>query len=419
MSYRKFGKNDVLLNTMRSYPTVDFFIYSGRIYFNDNRHESGSFSGYVLGVTASFSGAVSLYEYNIDRRANHNDPIYPFITKDSAGAAFTTVAPTTYSTEFQYGDRIDGFYPLTASISREFMSGSPGQRATIVDTETNTPHPNTGPPTYPHFYSLKNRLDYYSRYSEHYKVESSFEGGWDKANQTLNVIHIPSIFYGGRINPGSMSLKWYISGSVAAEVTDHKENGELIEVTGSNSGSVAGVVLYNEGIIVLTGSWDISSVTLPLIDGLTSGGLVKPKWILFGAGGNDHINTDRTLDAAFGSASFGINFQAQTDTQVYTMFAKAGRGQANYSNNPTYIQKDQEYLKDSGSFVFEENPNRIVKNINSSSYATFDKDYERQVYISRVGIFDENKNLIGVATLANPVLKKEDQDLTFKIKLDI
>ena len=34
---------------------------------------------------------------------------------------------------------------------------------------------------------------------EHYKVKSSYEGGWDKANQSLNVIYIPSIFYGGRI----------------------------------------------------------------------------------------------------------------------------------------------------------------------------------------------------------------------------
>ena len=32
---------------------------------------------------------------------------------------------------------------------------------------------------------------------------------------------------------------------------------------------------------------------------------------------------------------------------------------------------------------------------------------------------DKNKNLIGVATLSNPVLKKEDQDISFKIKLDI
>ena len=32
---------------------------------------------------------------------------------------------------------------------------------------------------------------------------------------------------------------------------------------------------------------------------------------------------------------------------------------------------------------------------------------------------NENKNLIGVATLSTPVLKKEDEDLSFKLKLDI
>jgi hypothetical protein len=41
------------------------------------------------------------------------------------------------------------------------------------------------------------------------------------------------------------------------------------------------------------------------------------------------------------------------------------------------------------------------------------------VYVSKVGIFDENKNLIGIASLASPVRKEEDQDLTFKLKLDI
>ena len=423
MSYRKFGKNDVLLNTMRSYPVVDFFIYSGRIYYNNNRHVSGSFSSYVLGVTASFSGAVNLYEYNIDRRAGHNDPIHPFITKGSAGASFKTVAPTTFSTEFQYGDRIDGFYPLTASISRELMTPTAGVRGSVTNKESGITTLNVGAAKYPHFYALKNRLENYSKYSEHYKVTSTFEGGWDKSNQLINVIYVPSIFYGERITPGSLSLKWYVSGSVAAELRDIKENGELIEVSSSNStgnGLVAGVVMYNEGIIMLTGSWEVDSlVSLPLNDGLTSGGLVKPKWIYFGAGGNDHINTDRTLDTKFGSASFGINFLGHTETQVYTMFAKARRGEANYSNNPTYIAKNQRYIEKSSSHAFEENPNRVVKNINSSSFATHNEDYERQVYISRIGIFDENKNLIGVATLSNPVLKKEDEDLTFKIKLDI
>ena len=41
------------------------------------------------------------------------------------------------------------------------------------------------------------------------------------------------------------------------------------------------------------------------------------------------------------------------------------------------------------------------------------------MYVSKIAVYDENKNLIGVASLASPVLKKEDQDLTFKIKLDI
>jgi hypothetical protein len=209
---------------------------------------------------------------------------------------------------------------------------------------------------------------------------------------------------------------------VAAEVRDTKQNGELIEVTSSNStgnGLVAGVVMYDEGVIILTGSWDVDpEVDLPLITGRSGGGDVKPKWIYFGAGGNDAIERERA-DVAFASASFGINFEAETHTQVYTMFAKASRGQANFSNNPTFITKDQPYLLKSGSHIFEENPSRTIKNIASSSFASHNESFKRQVYISRVGIYDEDKNLIGVATLSSPVLKEEDNDVTFKMKLDI
>lgn len=418
MSYRKFGKNDVLLNTMRAYPVVDFFIFNGKIYFNNNRHESGSFSNSILGITSSFSGGVSLYEYNVDRLTGSNNPIFPYVSKDSSGASFKTVTQTSFSTEFQYGDRVDGFYPLTASISREFMSPAAGARGNLVDTETGVITANAGAPTYPHFYALKNRLDYNARFSEHYRVESTYETGWNKADQALNVLYVPSIFYGSKINPGSVSLKWYVSGSLAAEVRDTKENGELIEVSGSNTDLVAGVVLYDEGVIILTGSWDIDSNDLPLINGRPDGGLVKPKWIYFGAGGNDGIDSDAAT-TAFGSASFGMNFQGRTDTQVYTMFAKAGKGEANYSNNPTFLQYNQEYLLRSSSAIYEENPNRNIKNIASSSFATYDEPFSRQVYVSRVAIYDEDKNLIGVATLSNPVLKEEDKDLAFKLKLDI
>jgi len=36
-----------------------------------------------------------------------------------------------------------------------------------------------------------------------------------------------------------------------------------------------------------------------------------------------------------------------------------------------------------------------------------------------VGIYDKNKKLLGIASLANPVKKTEDVGYTFKITLDI
>ena len=78
-----------------------------------------------------------------------------------------------------------------------------------------------------------------------------------------------------------------------------------------------------------------------------------------------------------------------------------------------------EKLEYTSSHVYEENSNRLLANTVSSSYTDYSASFKRQVYISKVGIYDVNKNLIGVATLSNPVKKEEDEDLSFKIKLDI
>ena len=62
-----------------------------------------------------------------------------------------------------------------------------------------------------------------------------------------------------------------------------------------------------------------------------------------------------------------------------------------------------------------------MANTVSSSYGDSDwsASFKRQVYISKIGVYDRNKNLIGVATLANPVRKEEAEAISFKIKLDI
>jgi len=202
VSLKKFGPNDVLKNTMKAHPSCEFFIFDGKIYYNNTPTISGAFASNILNVP---DGHISLYEYNIDRNdsivwtgATHaaNPFIYPFITKDSAGASFKTVGQTSYTNEFAYGDTITGSYPMSASIVRQYMT-TPGARKTGVDTQTDETY--EAAPVYPHFYALKNRLNYYGRRSQQYLVSSSFG---DKNTQTINLISIPSIFYGSQIKPG-------------------------------------------------------------------------------------------------------------------------------------------------------------------------------------------------------------------------
>ena len=73
----------------------------------------------------------------------------------------------------------------------------------------------------------------------------------------------------------------------------------------------------------------------------------------------------------------------------------------------------------SGANVYHEDAETEIKNIVSSSYKNHSASFKPVTYISKVGIYDENKNLIAIAGLANPVRKLEDRSYTFKLKLDI
>ena len=101
-----------------------------------------------------------------------------------------------------------------------------------------------------------------------------------------------------------MILKFYISGTLVGRLQDSYYNGELVQTDGTafaqtnGSGSVAGVVLYTEGIIVLTGSWDLTEASYDFGDVTDQG-----DWINFAAGALDG-NTDVTP-----SASFGLEFE--------------------------------------------------------------------------------------------------------------
>ena len=433
MSLKKFGRSDIIRNAMRANPHSNFLIYSSSVYYDHRPIESGSFSDDIL----SASGGISLFEYNIDKQGTTgfdesapslrtekvettglNPPIIPYVVKSSiknylkATPRALTIDSVTgkrtgmiqeVSNDFlrmSYGSTLTGStYSMSASITRELMLTAGGKSQPATDVYSTN---------YPHYYSLRNSLNFYGTRSPHYFVSSS---NWNKDEQDINLISVPKIFYGSRIKPGSLSLKFYITGSLVGELKDTKYNGELIQVGpegSTGSGSVAGVAMYEEGFLLLTGSWDLTSTATYDFDSTSTTG----SWTRFACGANDGVLCST-------SASFDLSFKGHTETQVLTMFAHARRGEVNYSNNPTFLNYGQNRTPASSSNLYIENDSLKIKNTVSSSYSGFDAPFERQVYISRIALYDDDKKLIGIATLSNPVLKKEAQDLSFKLKLDI
>ena len=133
MATKKFRPQDIVLNTMKTHPRCEFFIFDSKVYYNSKPEQSGAFSANVV----TTPGHLSLYEYNIDRQASgsstngkadsFNDFIRTFISKDSAGSSFRSVTSSGGLNEWttaSVGDILYGTYPLSASISREFLAKS-------------------------------------------------------------------------------------------------------------------------------------------------------------------------------------------------------------------------------------------------------------------------------------------------------
>ena len=99
------------------------------------------------------------------------------------------------------------------------------------------------------------------------------------------------------------------------------------------------------------------------------------------------------------------------------MFAFSEKGEHNFSHNPTFISASSgpDY---NHTTRHHSQARKLIKKINKSPYANHEEDFESTTYISKIGIYDKNKNLIAVASLANPIKKTTKRDFMFKLKLD-
>ena len=117
-------------------------------------------------------------------------------------------------------------------------------------------------------------MNYYKYISDSYQ----YEGNYDAS--AVNMIEIPSVFFDSGIEKGSVSLKFYFTGSLMDEARDYLQNGELISTMGATSGSIVGTILYNEGFILLSSSVTIANN----YDNYEGTGVDVPaRWTYFGA----------------------------------------------------------------------------------------------------------------------------------------
>ena len=130
MLYYRFKQNDTFYNRIETHPYAQFYINDSKVYYNNKQERAGNFASNEKMVPV---GSISLYELNIDRPAT--SVIYPFITKDGSRTAFRTVSTTAFN-QFQYGDTISGSYPLSASMSRDYLDGG---TVDVVGTTVNKP----------------------------------------------------------------------------------------------------------------------------------------------------------------------------------------------------------------------------------------------------------------------------------------
>jgi hypothetical protein len=346
MSYYRFKKNDIVLNRVEANPKNRIYISNTNVYHNNSNVAGSKPIKHVSG------SSLIVKKDSIDQRPN-----------------FLTHAEFLDSSQEMVKD-----YYLSSSItvSSDYVSAS---------SDNNR------------LRALRNTLDYYKKNSPHYAYSSSMH---DKTQEDLRIISIPSLVFGSSIEKGSVDLKFYVTGTLAGQLKDENKNGELIQVSeGTGTGSVAGVVLYNEGFLIMTGSWDLDTSTSE-----------PKKWRNFGATGS------------LSDSTFDINFNGTTFTPVMTMFAHANRGELNSSNNPTFVQSGSQKVNLSSSFMYIENSEQQVENVVSSSFQDTGS-FEKTTYISSIGIYDEDDNLVGIAKTASPIRKRERDSYTFKMKLDL
>ena len=199
--------------------------------------------------------------------------------------------------------------------------------------------------------------------------------------------------------PGSFNLKltnggsnlYLTDNSVDTATVSFNDAGRVFQVVSGSNGSAYsgtgyttsygsyGLFLPDVGLILLNGdALDASGA-----EGLSLGTVRSSN--------TDNNNEQKLYNAIVTGASFQLNYQETISSQF--VFTRVRNSEFNYSTNPSFITG-------SGDL-------RISNMVNAP-----------QTYITTVGMYNDNNELLAVAKLSKPLLKDFTKEALIRIKLD-
>lgn len=190
-----------------------------------------------------------------------------------------------------------------------------------------------------------------------------------------------------RLGSGSSALNWassyssFIDGSGAGEDPTINASGRVFGVFSGSGALTASSTQYGlfypeQGIIVFHAGLLRSALGIPF----NSASAVQAR---------NHVTMSGRIS---GSSYFAARSEEQVNSTHY--FVRITNQQFNYSNNPTFVTGS------SGQFLHS----TMLKN--------------PSVYITTIGMYDDQNRLVAVAKLSKPLLKSFNREALIKVKLD-
>jgi hypothetical protein len=191
------------------------------------------------------------------------------------------------------------------------------------------------------------------------------------SNDIIGVISIPSNLFGEYLKPGTVSIS---NGSIT--LTDDG-NGNMV-----SSNLKYGDVIYEHGIIILTNN---------------------------GTPGSD----------GYGYVTYGSAIYGDGDSSFIEDFISTSNITCSFQSTLTIYETQYKCTLRENEFNFSQNPTLISGSSNSGKLYDFATGSYFSPYVTTVGLYDNNYNLLAVAKLAQPLPTSAVTDTSILINLDL